>query len=54
MRLFSRPEVWFLVLASAVAAWWALREPAPYAAEPSEAAATMAEDAALHAHAGLC
>lgn len=47
MRLFSRPEVWFLVLASAVAAWWALREPEPYATETSEVSATMAEDAVL-------
>jgi hypothetical protein len=47
MRLFSRPEVWFLVLASAIAAWWALREPEPYAADASEAAASMGEDAVL-------
>jgi hypothetical protein len=47
MRLLSRPEVWFLLLVSAIAAWWALREPAPYAAEPAEAAATMTEDAVL-------
>lgn len=47
MRLHTRPEVWFLVLASGLAAWWALREPEPYATEATEAAATMAEDAVL-------
>jgi len=47
MRFFSRPEVWFLILASGVAAWWALREPEPYATDAAEIAATTAEDAPL-------
>lgn len=50
MRLLSRPEVWFLLLASAVAAWWALREPEPYASDEAEIAATMAENAVLRIH----
>lgn len=47
MRFFSRPEVWFLILASGIAAWWALREPKPYATDAAEIAATTAEDATL-------
>lgn len=38
MHLSKRPEVWFLLLASVVAAWWALREPAPYDVEESRRA----------------
>lgn len=50
MRLLSRPEVWFLLIASVVAAWWALRDPAPYAQEEAEIAATTAPDAVLRIH----
>ena len=50
MRLLSRPEVWLLILASGVAAWWALREPAPYATDAAEIATTTAPDATLRIH----
>lgn len=30
MRLSQRPEIWFLLAAGALAAWWALRDPQPY------------------------
>ncbi len=50
MRLLSRPEVWLLILASGVAAWWALREPAPYATDAAEIASTTAPDATLRIH----
>ncbi|MBL9132567.1 MAG: hypothetical protein JNG86_15285 [Verrucomicrobiaceae bacterium] len=50
MRLLSRPEVWFLLLASAVAAWWALRDPEPYAQDEAEIATTTAADAVLRIH----
>ena len=43
MRLHTRPEVWFLLIASAAAAWWALREPAPYDTEALPSAAGSAE-----------
>ena len=50
MRLLSRPEVWLLILASGVAAWWALREPVPYAPDAAEIASTTALDATLRIH----
>ena len=50
MRLLSRPEVWLLILASGVAAWWALREPAPYATDAAEIASTTAPEATLRIH----
>lgn len=50
MRLLSRPEVWFLLVLSGAAAWWALQEPAPYAQDAAEIAATTAPDAPLRIH----
>ena len=50
MRIFSRFEVWFLLVIGAAATWWALRDPAPYAQDPAEIAATTATDAVLRIH----
>lgn len=50
MRIFSRFEVWFLLVIGAAATWWALRDPAPYAQDPAEIAATTAADAGLRIH----
>jgi hypothetical protein len=50
MRLLSRPEIWLLLAISAIAGWWALREPAPYAQEEGEIAATTVPDAILRIH----
>jgi hypothetical protein len=50
MRLFQRFEVWLLLVAGGAAVWWAMQEPAPYAQDEAEVAATMAESAVLRIH----